>query len=139
MKKIALALLLAALTTICCKEVPVFNVELNNHKLLLEVGQTETLIATVNPSGATEKAVSWSSSDNSVVLVDKGNLTAVAPGSATITVTTKEGNKTATCTVKVFIPYPDEPEMVFVEGGTCRAYIPSDARYPLIGFRLALE
>jgi len=41
--------------------------------------------------------------------------------------------------VLVFIPYPDEPEMVFVEGGTCRAYIPSDARYPLIGFRLALE
>jgi len=118
MKKIALTLFLAALTAIACKEVPVFNVELNKDKLVLEVGQIEVLTATVNPSGATEKAVSWSSSNNSVVLVDKGKLTAVAPGNATITVTTKEGNKTATCAVKVFIPYPDEPEMVFVEGGT---------------------
>jgi len=115
---IVFTLLLVTITAICCKEIPVFDVSLNNHKLLLEVGQTETLIATVNPDGAAKKSVSWSSSDNNVVLVDKGKLTAVAPGNATITVTTKENNKTATCTVKVFKPYADEPEMVFVEGGT---------------------
>ena len=115
---IILALLLVIITATCKKDIPVFDVNLDKNKLLLEVGQTETLIATVNPPGATNKSVIWSCSDNNVVTIDKGNITAVAVGNATITVTTKDANRTTTCAVKVYKPYLDEPEMVFVEGGT---------------------
>ena len=115
---IILALLLVIIIATCKKDISVFDVELDIKKITLEVGQTATLIATVNPPGATNKTIVWTSSDNNIVTVDKGKITAVAVGNAVITVTTKDENKTATCAVKVYIPYPDEPEMVFVEGGT---------------------
>ena len=56
----------------------------------------------VEPANATNKAVTWSSDNISVATVDaNGLVTAVAEGSATITVTTEDGNKTATCEVTV--------------------------------------
>ena len=56
----------------------------------------------MQPSNATNKNVTWSSSDGAVATVDaNGNVTAVAPGTAAITVTTADGNKTAVCTVTV--------------------------------------
>ena len=64
---------------------------------------TETLIATVNPAGASKKTVTWTSSDNSVATVDSnGKVTAVSVGTATITVTTDDGGYTATCDVEVY-------------------------------------
>ncbi|MBS6629400.1 MAG: Ig domain-containing protein [Clostridiales bacterium] len=66
------------------------------------VGSTYKLTATVNPSDAANQAVTWESSDPSVVTVsDDGTLTAVAMGDATITVKTVDGGYTATCAVKV--------------------------------------
>ena len=66
------------------------------------VGATYKLTATVNPSDAANQAVTWESSDPSVVTVsDDGTLTAVAMGDATITVKTVDGGYTATCAVKV--------------------------------------
>lgn len=62
---------------------------------------TETLTATVSPEDATNKAVSWKSSNTDVVTVEDGKLTAILPGTATITVTTADGEKTATCAVTV--------------------------------------
>lgn len=63
---------------------------------------TLTLTATVAPDDATNKAVTWTSSNNAVATVDaNGLITAVAPGTATITVTTVDGSFTATCTVTV--------------------------------------
>lgn len=82
--------------------VAVTSVSLNKQTLSLVEGNSETLTATVAPSDATNKAVSWKSSDASVASVDNsGKVTAVKAGSATITVTTTDGSKTATCYVTV--------------------------------------
>ena len=80
---------------------PVSSVSLNKTSTSLKVGQTETLVATVNPSNATNRNVTWSSNNTSVATVDNGTITAKAKGSATITVRTSDGNKTATCAVTV--------------------------------------
>ena len=62
---------------------------------------TKQLLAALDPPNATDSTVSWSSTDESVVAVDNtGRLTAVGPGSATVTVTAG-GDKTASCTVTV--------------------------------------
>ncbi len=81
--------------------VPVNRVSLNKTSTTLTVGGTETLTATVAPDNATDKTVTWTSSNPSVATVENGVVTAVAPGTAVITVTTQDGNKTATCTVTV--------------------------------------
>ncbi|MCQ2059917.1 MAG: Ig-like domain-containing protein [Bacteroidaceae bacterium] len=81
----------------------VAGVLLDKSSLLLEEAEgTETLIATVSPSDATDKSVTWSSSNTEVAQVDaNGKVTAVADGTAIITVTTTDGNFTANCTVTV--------------------------------------
>ncbi len=71
------------------------------------MGGTETLTATVSPDNATDKTVTWSTSDSSVATVADGVVTAVGKGTATITATATNGtditsdDKTATCTVTV--------------------------------------
>ncbi len=84
--------------------VPVTSVSLDKTSLGLTEGDTETLTATVEPSDATNKNVTWSTSDASIATVTDGVVTAVAPGTATITVTTVDQSKTATCTVTVTVP-----------------------------------
>ena len=80
----------------------VTSVSLNKDSLTLDVGGTATLTATITPSNATNQNVTWSSDNESVATVDtNGKVTAVAPGTATITVTTVDGGKTATCAVTV--------------------------------------
>ena len=65
------------------------------------VGESVTLTASVIPSTATNKAVTWSSSAEGVATVENGVVTGVSAGSATITVTTVDGGKTDTCAVTV--------------------------------------
>lgn len=78
------------------------SVSLNKTSAELFVGETTILIATVNPSDATIKDVEWSSSNASIVSVDAmGKVKANSPGTAVITVITKDGGKTASCMVKV--------------------------------------
>lgn len=72
-------------------------------------GATVTLSATVTPEDATDKTITWSSSDEKVATVDGGKVTGVAEGTATITATTKSGDKTATCAVTVS---EDAPEVL---------------------------
>lgn len=82
--------------------ISVSKVTLNMTSLSLKPGTTGQLTATVTPSTATDKAVSWKSSAPAVATVDDdGLVTAVANGSANITVTTDDGGKTATCAVTV--------------------------------------
>ena len=87
--------------TVNAKVYPVTSVSLNKSTATLTEGETLTLTATVNPSNATNKNVSWKSSNTSVATVSNGKVTAVKAGSATITVTTEDGDKTATCEVTV--------------------------------------
>ena len=81
--------------------VAVTDVTLNKSATTLLVGWTETLTATVAPEDATNKDIVWTSSDESVATVENGVVTAVAKGTADITVTTADGNHQATCKVKV--------------------------------------
>lgn len=84
----------------------VYAVELDHTSLSIKKNNTADLVATVKPSTATDKSVTWSSSDESVATVDlSGKITAVGYGEAVITVTTNDGQKTAQC--KVEVPEPD--------------------------------
>jgi len=79
----------------------VTGVSLSNTAITLNPGSTQSLTATVAPSNATDKTVTWSTSNSAVATVSNGVVTAKAEGSAVITVTTTDGGKTATCTVTV--------------------------------------
>lgn len=82
--------------------VRVTGVLLNKSFLRLVEGGTTSLIATVTPSNALQSNVVWSSSDNSVAIVDdNGKVTAVSVGTVTITATTYDGGFTASCNVTV--------------------------------------
>ena len=88
--------------TVQAAKVSVTGVSLNKSSLSMTVGDTETLTATVLPSNATDKSVTWSSSNTSVATVSSsGVVTAKTAGSAMITVKTNDGAKTATCSVNV--------------------------------------
>jgi uncharacterized protein YjdB len=82
--------------------VAVTGVSLNKTTLSLPVDETETLIVTIVPANATNKNVTWSSSDTAIATVyAPGLVKAVAVGSATITVRTADGSKTASCSLTV--------------------------------------
>ena len=77
------------------------SVQLNKSTLTLDEGKSETLTATVLPEDTYDKTVTWSSSDNSIAIVDNnGKVTGVKAGSTEITAETVNG-KTATCEVTV--------------------------------------
>lgn len=85
--------------------IPVTSVSLNKSSITLNQGATETLSASVSPTNATNRSVTWSSSNTSVATVSStGQVAAVNPGTAVITVRTNDSNKTATCTVTVTAP-----------------------------------
>lgn len=82
--------------------VAVTGVTLNKATASVVVGNDTTLVATVAPASATDKEVSWASSDSLVATVTSdGVVTGVGAGTATITVTTHDGSKTAECAVTV--------------------------------------
>ena len=84
--------------------VSVNSVSLNKNELSLGKGATETLVATVLPSNASNKNLTWSSSDDNVATVDSNGLvTAVGGGNANITVTTVDGGHTAQCEINVIV------------------------------------
>ena len=112
MKKIySLMLLCAAIVfaTGCSKDddststpVSVSGVTLDKTTLSIDVGGTSTLIATVSPDNAADKSVAWSSDKTDIATVtDAGVVAGVAVGTATITVTSADGEKVATCQVTV--------------------------------------
>jgi hypothetical protein len=86
--------------------VPAAAVSLNKAEATLLVGDTEQLVASIAPANATNQAVTWQSDNASVATVSKGLVTGIAAGTATITVATADGNKTAACTFTVASPSP---------------------------------
>lgn len=91
--------------TVATPVVKVSGVKLSAANLKLAVGgEPSTLTATVEPDNATNKNVSWSSSDPTVATVVAGVVTPVKAGAATITVTTEDGDHSAACKVTVIQP-----------------------------------
>lgn len=95
--------------TASCKVVvadtPVESVSISPTSANILKGQTQQFTATVLPDLATDKSVSWSTSDPNVATIDaNGLLTGVASGEVTVTVKTNDGNKTATAKVVVTVP-----------------------------------
>ncbi len=81
--------------------VPVTGVTLDKETVTIKEEETETLVATVTPENATNQNITWSSNNQSVATVANGVVTGVSEGTATITVTTQDGNFTDTCVVTV--------------------------------------
>ena len=97
--------------TVTAATVPVTGVSLNKNTATLTVGGTENLSATVNPSNATNQNVTWSSNNTTAATVSStGVVTARAAGTATITVTTVDGSKTANCIVNITNPIAIGPD-----------------------------
>jgi uncharacterized repeat protein (TIGR02543 family) len=89
------------------KEIPVTGINLNQTSMSLAVGETKSLTATVTPDNAANKEVSWKSDDTAIATVANGVVTAVADGTTTITATTKDQAKVASCVVTVSeLKYP---------------------------------
>lgn len=87
--------------TVKANVIPVTGISLDKTSYEMTEGDEITLIATVNPDNATNKNVTWSSSDPSVATVDNGKVKAVKAGTATITVKPEDGNFSASCEISV--------------------------------------
>lgn len=96
--------------------VDVESISLNKSEISLNVGGTETLTATVLPENATDKTVTWETSNTEVATVANGVVTGVAKGEATITA--KAGDKTATCKVSVNETVVEVPSITITNGET---------------------
>jgi len=101
---------------VSCKKEPVDGLVIDQSSLYLGVGKTVTLTVTFIPANATNKKVSWESSDPNIVTVNNGTITGVAKGKATISVISQDNGRRTQCAVMVIQPV--EPKMVWVEGGT---------------------
>ena len=110
----------------------VTGVSLSKTSLSLLVGETYGLTATVVPSDVTDRSVTWTSSNSSVAAVNSnGQVTAKSQGTATITVKTVDGSKTATCTVTVIsLQLPSvstsSPSAVSISSATVGGNVSSD-------------
>ena len=92
----------ALLPILNVNSIAVTGISVNPTSSSVSIGGTTQLAGTVVPSNATNKTVSWTSSNTSVATVNAtGLVTGVATGSSTITLTTQDGNKTATCAITV--------------------------------------
>lgn len=83
------------------KEIAIENINLNKTEVSITKGESYELIATIIPSNATDKNLTWSSDNENVAKVENGKVTAVSEGTATITAISKDGGHTATCKVTV--------------------------------------
>ena len=96
--------------------IAVDNITLDPPSSFITIGDVLELTVTITPDNASNKTVTWETSNRAVATVTNGKVTAVSGGIVEITATTKDGDKRATSTVMV--RYTNEPEMIFVKGGT---------------------
>ena len=123
--------------------ISVTDVSLNKTSLTLDLNANEMLTATVQPANAANPELTWSSTDETVALVDQtGKVTAVGIGDAIITVTTQDGGYTDICSVTVSpkrvtsLTISGDAETILVgEELTLRAVVlPEDATYPEVSW-----
>lgn len=106
------------------KAVGVVSISLDNTTLSLETEGTGQLNVTVNPEDADNTNVTFKSNNEDVATVDNtGSVLAIGAGTATITATSEDGSKTATCEVTVQDPIPEAPSNVNVEPSETTATI----------------
>ena len=132
------------LSLISCGDVDkesVKGITLNCTSMEMKKNTTDTLYATIAPSGAENKSVKWESDNSKVMWIGGGTnekcvVRAVAPGNAHITATTQDGGFVATCTIEVYADIEKmylTPENLTLEKGErsqlkC-SFIPMDAKY----------
>lgn len=98
----------------------VSSVSLDKTELTLIAGSEDTLTATINPSYAENKNITWETSDKSIATVKDGKVKAIKAGTAEIKVKTEDGQKEAICKVIVNSPpiesisFKEETKTVFV-------------------------
>ncbi len=91
-----------AICKVTVKTVKVQGVKLNKNTLILDVGASETLKATIVPAEASNQKVKWESTDSSVAKVNSsGKVTAVSSGVCRVRVVTDEGSYIGSCIVSV--------------------------------------
>lgn len=123
--------------------VAVTGITLDKTTLTLSPSDKSQLISTIAPADATNSNVKWSSDDDKIATVNAtGEVTAVAIGTAKITVTTEDGDKTAVCTVTVGVATPPyvyygakNKKTVYVDGANIK-YIDNGGGYVKAAFRV---
>ena len=128
-------------TTEGAATVPVTGVSVEPDNWAMPVGDTKQLTATISPAEATNKNVSWESSNDGIATVDKdGVVTAVAEGDATITVTTEDGSKTATCVINVTPAPAVAATLDFTDTGWGfpESYVKTETAYSNAGYTVTL-
>lgn len=107
---VALGLLVSSVACQQVTNIPVTRVTISPSDMILVIGESSTLTITVEPSDATNNTVTWTSSDDRVVIVEDGKVTGISEGSATISAIA--GAKKATCSVSVITPSVAIPEAI---------------------------
>lgn len=132
-KKLLTGLLMAAGMVSCTKDVALTGIDLDKITAEVMVGSTLNLNVIYTPMDATNKNISWESSNTGVATVDNGVITGAAPGTATIKATSEEDNTLqVTCEVTVI---PSNGQQITVSGDiTADTRWYANARYFLSGF-----
>ncbi len=99
---------------VIAKVIEAEGITLDKTEATLTEGETLTLTATVDPDNTTDKTLTWTSSDEEIATVEDGVVTALKPGTVTITVNTSNG-KSAQCEITVV---EKEPEIIYVSSVT---------------------
>jgi hypothetical protein len=130
---IAVLVLMIGITASCEKDVPLTGIELDQVDANVMVGATLNLNVVFNPVDATNKSITWESSNASVATVSDGVVTGVAIGTATIKATSQENNTLqATCEILVV---PSNGQQITVSGDiTADTKWYANARYFISGF-----
>lgn len=131
---------LKAFTTYQEKEdVAVTGITLDKSKLEMKKGESLNLVATITPSTATNKNVTWTSSNEKVVTVSKeGIITAIEEGTTTITVTTEDGNKVAKCEVTVGAKTNNDDDIYYDKNDANKDTTTATGTIPQTGVKLTI-
>lgn len=82
-------------------EINLSSIKLNKTSLILNIGESETVLVSFSPENATNKSVNWLSDNENVAIVENGKITAISEGNATITAITSDEKNKAMCKIIV--------------------------------------